>query len=38
MPEPQAVLVFEVPKPDQVVISWLDEVETFIHTEAYSVN
>lgn len=34
----QEVVAIEVPKPDQVVIGWLDEVAAFISTEAYSVN
>jgi hypothetical protein len=36
LPETHEVMVSLVPKPDEVVIWWLDEIEAFIHTTAYS--
>lgn len=37
MPYSQEVMVYEIPKPSQV-IEWMDDVVGFIHTEAYSEN
>jgi hypothetical protein len=36
LPESHEVMVNLVAKPDEVVIWWLDEVEAFIKTTAYS--
>jgi len=36
LPESHEVIAYLVPKPDEAVIPWLDEVLGFISTEAYS--
>ena len=33
---PEPVLVEQVPKPDQRVIEWMEDIEPFISTLAYS--